>query len=76
MKSNSIWSTLEMTCVAMGFTYEDYTDLHAKECLKSAILSKTGYSLVNQIFDNSYAEYCARLEATTAPYKLEPLVDE
>ena len=48
----NIWSTLEMTCVAMGFTYEDYTDLHSKSEEKGAVLSEYGYALVNQIFDN------------------------
>ena len=72
----NIWSTLEMTCVSMGFPYSDYVDLHSKSEEKGAILSEYGYALVNQIFDNSYMEYCAAQEATGAPYKLEPLVDE
>lgn len=72
----NIWSTIEMTCASMGLCYEDYVDLHSKSEEKGALLSENGYALVNQIFDNSYEEYCAAQEAAGAPYKLEPLVDE
>lgn len=72
----NIWSTIEMTCVSMGLCYEDYVDLHSKAEGMGMILSEKGYALVNQIFDNSYDEYCATQEAAGAPYKLEPLVDE
>lgn len=66
----NIWNTLEMTCAAMGFKYEEYKDLHTKSAEKGAILSENGYSLVNQIFDGSYTEYCEQCD--TAPYKVEP----
>ncbi len=30
IKDTGIWHTIEMTCAAQGFTYEDYKDLHER----------------------------------------------
>ena len=77
MKSTNLWDTLEMQAVSMGFKYEDYADMHSKSIEPlGQVLSERGYLLFEQIFDNSYEEYCAAQEAAGAPYKLEPLVDE
>ncbi len=57
IKDTGIWSTLEMTCAAQGFTYTDYKDLHEKSGIPSKPLSCTGYNLIGTLFDVEYMQY-------------------
>jgi len=57
IKDTGIWHTIEMTCAAQGFTYEDYKDLHERSGITSLILSDSGYTLMGQLFDTEYTQY-------------------
>lgn len=54
----NIWSTLEMTCVAKGFGYLDYSDLFDRSELNHGKLSEPAYEYVVMAFDADFEDYC------------------
>lgn len=55
----NIWSTLEMTCAAMGFGYLDYSDLFdMAEELDCRKLSEPAYEHIVKAFDADFEDYC------------------
>lgn len=50
-----IWNTLEMHCVAAGFKYPDYVELHGNSEISSAILREEGYAILCELFESEFA---------------------
>ena len=52
MENDSIWSSLEMHCVASGFSYkDDYLDLKEKYSSTGRELTEKSYDLLKEIFN-------------------------
>jgi len=52
----SIYSSIEMDCVARDFSYGDYCYFHKKSNCKGAVLTKNSYETLVKWFDVSYEE--------------------